>query len=105
MSLPNICDGCPFKKGLNKKIVAEISERKNEPGWMTDFRLISFELFEHMPMPKWGVDLSGLDPNDISYYIKPTKGLYNSWADVPDKIKKTFVIKNINSKQSRINLN
>ena len=52
-------------KGLNAQIVAQISEQKNEPGWMTDFRLRSLEIFERMPMPTWGADLSALDPYDI----------------------------------------
>ena len=54
-------------KGLNRDIVISISEQKNEPGWMTDFRLKALEQFERMPMPTWGADLSGLDPDDIYY--------------------------------------
>ena len=46
-----------MQKGLNRKIVIEISEQKNEPGWMTDFRLKSLEIFESKPMPSWGADL------------------------------------------------
>jgi Fe-S cluster assembly protein SufB len=78
------------KKGLNRKIVTEISEKKNEPGWMTDFRLKSLEIFEQKPMPAWGADLSDLDINNIYYYLKPIKDRHNSWDDVPDRIKKTF---------------
>jgi len=78
------------KKGLNKKKVIEISEKKNEPGWMIDFRLKALDLFESMPMPNWGVDLSELDSDDLHFYIKPASSLWNSWEDVPDKIKKTF---------------
>lgn len=78
------------KKGLNREIVTQISEQKNEPGWMTDFRLKALDIFEHMPMPTWGADLSDLDPNDIYYYVKPLDSQHTSWADVPDKIKNTF---------------
>ena len=78
------------KKGLNKKIVTQISEKKNEPGWMTDFRLKSLAFFERMPMPNWGCDLSDLDPNDIHFYIKPTERQERSWEDVPQKIRDTF---------------
>jgi Fe-S cluster assembly protein SufB len=77
-------------KGLNKKIVTEISEKKNEPGWMTDFRLKALGIFESLHMPVWGADLSGLDPNDIYYYIKPIEDQHTQWADVPEKIKTTF---------------
>ena len=77
-------------KGLNRKIVTEISEKKNEPGWMTDFRLNALEIFERKPMPTWGADLAGLDPNDIYYYIKPIDEQHTQWEDVPAKIKMTF---------------
>jgi len=76
-------------KGLNARIVAQISEQKNEPGWMTDFRLHALGIFERMPMPTWGADLSALDPNDIFYYIRPLE-MQTSWADVPSSIKTTF---------------
>ena len=78
------------KKGLNRQIVVEISDKKNEPGWMTDFRLKALEIFEQKDMPKWGADLSELDINDIYYYLKPIEDKHNSWDTVPDKIKKTF---------------
>ncbi len=78
------------KIGLNREIVTQISEEKNEPGWMTDFRLKSLELFENMPMPTWGADLSDLDPQDIFYYVKPIENQKKSWEDVPEKIKDTF---------------
>lgn len=78
------------KKGLNRSIVTQISEQKNEPGWMTDFRLEALAIFERMPMPTWGADLSDLDPNNIYYYIKPIESQKNAWEDIPDKIKTTF---------------
>src|SRR5579862_8996290 len=83
---------CLFKtdKGLNKHIVIQISEQKNEPGWMTDFRLSALEIFEQKPMPSWGADLKDLDPYDIFYYIKPIEQQHTQWDDVPEKIKYTF---------------
>ena len=48
-------------QGLSRDVVIQISETKNEPGWMTDFRLNALEIFERMPMPTWGADLSELD--------------------------------------------
>lgn len=79
-----------FSSGLNRKMVTEISESKNEPGWMTDFRLRSLEIFEKKPMPTWGADLSGLDYRNICYYLKASDKQENSWDEVPDRIKKTF---------------
>ena len=78
------------KKRLNKKMVVELSDQKNEPGWMTDFRLNALKIFEQMPMPSWGVDLLGLDPYDITCYIKPAEKTWSSWQEVPEKIKQKF---------------
>jgi Fe-S cluster assembly protein SufB len=78
------------KKGLNKEIVSHISELKNEPGWMTDFRLNALGIFERLPMPMWGADLSALDPENIHYYVKPLEKQEKSWSDVPQDIKTTF---------------
>jgi Fe-S cluster assembly protein SufB len=78
------------KKGLNKKIVMQIAEQKNEPGWMIDFRLRALEQFERMPMPTWGADLSDLDPHNIFYYVKPIEKQQTSWDQIPQDIKKTF---------------
>src|SRR5579872_45215 len=77
-------------KGLNKEIVTEISQKKNEPAWMLEFRLKALEIFENKPMPSWGADLTDLDPDDIYYYIKPIEEQHTQWQDVPDKIKRTF---------------
>lgn len=77
-------------KGLNRQIVIQISEQKNEPGWMTDFRLRALEIFERLPLPKWGADLSKLDINDIHFYLKPLEEQHTSWDQVPDGIKTTF---------------
>nr|WP_304503174.1 Fe-S cluster assembly protein SufB [Alicyclobacillus sp. SO9] len=79
-----------FQKGLNKKIVEQISMMKNEPGWMTDFRLRSLELFEKQKMPNWGGDLSDLNFDDITYYVKPSERQGKTWEEVPSEIKNTF---------------
>ncbi|MBL9092758.1 MAG: Fe-S cluster assembly protein SufB [Planctomycetaceae bacterium] len=77
------------RKGLDAEIVHQISDMKNEPQWMRDFRLQSLEIFNSKPMPKWGGDVS-LDFNDIYYYIKPSDRQGRSWDEVPDDIKRTF---------------
>ncbi len=77
-------------KGLTKKIVEEISHLKEEPEWMREFRLKALDIFLKKPMPKWGADLSGVNFDEISYYVKPTDRKGTSWDDVPDYIKKTF---------------
>jgi Fe-S cluster assembly protein SufB len=77
-------------KGLTRDIVIQISEMKNEPGWMTDFRLKSLDLFNSMPMPRWGGNLDDLDFNDITYYVKPSEKQGKTWEEVPQEIKNTF---------------
>ncbi|MCR9116854.1 MAG: Fe-S cluster assembly protein SufB, partial [bacterium] len=72
------------EKGLNREIVAQISEMKGEPGWMRDFRLEAYEIFESKPMPKWGGDIN-LDFQDIYYYLKPTEQQGRTWDDVPEE--------------------
>jgi Fe-S cluster assembly protein SufB len=78
------------KKGLNADIVKEISMMKNEPGWMTDFRLKAYEIFLSKRMPSWGPDLSKIDFDDIYYYIKPQKDRAKSWEELPPEIKETY---------------
>ena len=78
------------QKGLSKKIVLEISQKKNEPGWMTDFRLRALAQYESMPLPEWGADLSHLDSDNIYYYLKPLEQQEHSWDDIPESIRTTF---------------
>ena len=78
------------QRGLSKEVVENISRMKREPQWMLDFRLRGLEHFKARPMPSWGADISGLDLDNIFYYVKPTEGSKGSWDDVPDTIKNTF---------------
>jgi Fe-S cluster assembly protein SufB len=77
-------------KGLTEKVVREISKMKNEPEWMLDFRLKSLQLFFEKENPSWGPDLSGINFDDITYFIRSTDRSENSWDDVPAEIKDTF---------------
>ncbi|MFB1051178.1 Fe-S cluster assembly protein SufB [Paraliobacillus sp. JSM ZJ581] len=78
------------EKGLTKKVVEEISRMKEEPQWMLDYRLKALEQFYKQPMPQWGGDLSELDFDEITYYVKPSERSERSWDEVPDEIKQTF---------------
>jgi Fe-S cluster assembly protein SufB len=77
------------RKGIDREIVAQISEMKCEPAWMRDFRLKSLDIFNSKPMPHWGGDIA-IDFQDIFYYLKPSAGQERSWDDVPAEIKETF---------------
>ena len=78
------------KKGFSPDVVKEISSIKNEPEWMTQFRLHALEAFLRKPMPKWGPDLSNINFDNITYYLSASKNKAKSWEDVPQEIKNTF---------------
>lgn len=78
------------QKGLNADIVRQISAMKNEPEWMTEYRLKAYDLFLEKPMPTWGADLSGIDFDDIYYFVRASDQQGRNWDDVPADIKKTF---------------
>ena len=77
-------------KGLNEEIVREISKIKNEPEWMLEYRLKSLKCFLEKPMPTWGVDLSNMDFDDYTYYLRPSDDKTDKWDEVPETIKNTF---------------
>ena len=78
------------EKGLSRKLVEEISKMKKEPEWMLRIRLKGYEEFVRRPMPTWGPDLSGLDFDALTYFIRSEDRTSRSWDDVPDEIKQTF---------------
>lgn len=79
------------ERGLTRAIVEEISHMKEEPQWMLDYRLKALEQFYKKPMPQWGGgDLSELDFDEITYYVKPSERSERSWDEVPEEIKQTF---------------
>src|SRR5215813_8953561 len=78
-------------KGLTRELVAQISEYKNEPAWMREFRLKALDHFLARPMPTWGSPmLAEVDFDDIHYFVRASERAERSWDDVPEDIKKTF---------------
>ncbi|MGO1165659.1 MAG: Fe-S cluster assembly protein SufB [Janibacter sp.] len=78
------------KRGLNEGVVTNISDRKDEPQWMRDLRLKSLRLFGKKPMPTWGSDLTGIDFQNIKYFVKSTENQAESWEDLPEDIRNTY---------------
>src|SRR5918997_1869161 len=78
------------RKGISREVVEELSRIKNEPEWMRAKRIKSLEIFERKPIPTWGVDLSGLNFDELVLYSPPTAGRYNSWDEVPEEMKQTY---------------
>ncbi|MFT4048978.1 MAG: Fe-S cluster assembly protein SufB [Solirubrobacterales bacterium] len=78
------------KNGISREVVTEMSKIKNEPQFMLDMRLKSLDIYERKPIPTWGVDLSGLNLDELVLYKEPGTGKFDSWDDVPDEQKETF---------------
>ncbi|MEK7528348.1 MAG: Fe-S cluster assembly protein SufB [Patescibacteria group bacterium] len=79
------------KKGLSEELIRRISSDKGEPKWMLLHRLKSLETFYKIPLPTWGIDLSGLNFDEILYYARPSDVKNRtSWDEVPADIKRTF---------------
>ncbi len=78
------------KKGLSRETVEEISKIKNEPEWLINFSLRSYDIFMKKPMPVWGGDLSKINFQNIYYYTKASEKQSKSWDDVPESVRKTF---------------
>ena len=78
------------QKGLNEETVCTISKIKNEPEWMLQLRLDAYHSFEKQQNPNWGPDLSEINFDDYTYYIKPSDKQEKSWDEVPDTIRNTF---------------
>ena len=82
--------GSSARRGLSEDVVRDISARKDEPEWMLERRLKALKLFGRKPMPDWGSDLSGIDFQNIKYFVRSTEAQAASWEDLPDDIKNTY---------------
>lgn len=78
------------KRGLDDRVVSEISWHKSEPLWMQKFRLKSLGVFQQKSMPPWGADLSTIQFDDIYYYLKPINKSTSSWTKLPREIRETY---------------
>src|SRR5690348_12254615 len=57
---------------------------------MLDRRLKGLRLFDRKPMPNWGADLTGIDFENIKYFVRSTEKQAASWDDLPADIKSTY---------------
>jgi Fe-S cluster assembly protein SufB len=78
------------KRGISDEVVRDISGKKSEPDWMLEMRLKGFDYFNRKPMPTWGADLSGIDFDNIKYFVRSTEKQAQSWEDLPEDIKNTY---------------
>jgi Fe-S cluster assembly protein SufB len=82
--------GAIARRGLSEDVVRNISALKNEPEWMLDLRLKGLQLFRRKPMPTWGSDLSGIDFENIKYFVRSTEKQAATWDELPADIKSTY---------------
>ncbi|MHA7155527.1 Fe-S cluster assembly protein SufB [Arthrobacter sp. TMN-50] len=82
--------GANAKRGLSEEVVRDISSKKDEPEWMLDLRLKGLKYFDRKPMPAWGADLSGIDFDNIKYFVRSTEKQAGSWEELPEDIKNTY---------------
>ncbi len=79
-------------KGLNEDVIRFISDKKQEPGWMLDWRLQAYRRWLQMEEPTWAmVSYPAIDYQDAYYYAAPKAGAaYASLDDVPKEILETY---------------
>ncbi|MEV4459970.1 Fe-S cluster assembly protein SufB [Microbispora sp. NPDC049633] len=82
--------GATARRGLSEEVVRDISALKNEPEWMLDLRLKGLRLFGKKPLPTWGSDLTGIDFDNIKYFVRSTEKQAASWDELPADIKNTY---------------
>jgi Fe-S cluster assembly protein SufB len=82
--------GTNARRGISEDVVRDISARKGEPDWMLQVRLRALKMFDRKPMPTWGADISGIDFDNIKYFVRSTEKQAASWEDLPDDIKNTY---------------
>src|SRR5437588_1202352 len=78
------------RRGLSEEVVRDISALKDEPPWMLDLRLKGLKLFRRKPMPTWGADLTGIDFDNIKYFVRSTEKQAASWDELPADIRNTY---------------
>ena len=82
--------GASARRGVNEEVVRDISAKKSEPDWMTQLRLKGLKFFDRKPMPTWGADLSGIDFDNIKYFVRSTEQQAGSWEELPEDIRNTY---------------
>tara|TARA_B100000475_G_scaffold177023_1_gene141426 strand:+ start:745 stop:2205 length:1461 start_codon:yes stop_codon:yes gene_type:complete len=81
-----------FPKGLNSSIINQISDKKNEPDFLRQFREKSFTIWKKLEQPNWGyLNITPTDYQNIQYYSKPkTKSKIGSLDDADPELLRTF---------------
>lgn len=78
-----------MKKELNEQFIINLSKKKNEPEWMLEFRLKSYQKFKELDNPSFGPELE-FDFNNINYYKSNEEKITNKWEKVNCSIRNSF---------------
>ncbi len=78
--------------GINEDIIRKISQLREEPDWVLEYRLKAYNYWKNLEMPRWAqLEFEDIDFQSIVYYAAPKdKKKYNSWDEVPDEIKEVY---------------
>ncbi|MFH1599296.1 MAG: Fe-S cluster assembly protein SufB [Pseudomonadota bacterium] len=80
-----------FPPGLSEDIVIALSAKKEEPEWMTEWRLAAYRHFLTMPMPEWAkLEIAPIDLQSLSYFSAPKGPKYKSLSEVPQELLDTY---------------
>ena len=81
-----------FPKGVNNKIISQISDKKNEPEFLRQFRQKSFAIWEKLDQPEWSyLNIAETNYQGIQYYSRPkTKSKIGSLDDADPELLRTF---------------
>ena len=78
-------------KGLNESVIRLISQKKEEPEWLLEFRLKAYRHWLTMKMPTWAkLNIPPIDYQEIVYYAAPKQEEKKSWDEVDPELKATF---------------
>ena len=78
-------------RGLNEEVIKLISQKKNEPQWLLEFRLQAYRYWLTQSMPTWPhLDIPPIDYQAISYYADPLKKKENKSTEIDPELMKTF---------------
>ena len=79
-------------RGLSEATVDYISDVKQDPDWVREFRHKALRTFLSKPMPtNWATrDLENIDFDAIRYYLSDGEKPKRSWDEVPEEVLKTF---------------
>lgn len=92
------------QRGLSEDVVRRISGMKNEPEWMLKQRLKALRLFDKKPMPNWGSDLSGIDFDNIKYFVRSTENKQQRGTNFPKKSKTPMTVSESPKRKSNASL-